>query len=62
MTAQIHDIADQRPHVAIHAADGTRVMPISLLEDVAKGSKPSHILTEPVIQRIVEEWLELTSQ
>lgn len=60
MAAQVHDIADQRPHVAIHASDGAHVMPVSLLEDVAKGAKPSAILTEPVIQRIIEEWLELT--
>ncbi len=59
-TAQIHDIADRRPHVAIQASDAIHVLPLSLLEDVAKGTKPSEILTEPVVRRIVEEWLELT--
>lgn len=54
-------IDDMRPHVVVHASDAAHVLPVSLLKDVAKGSKPSHILTEPVIQRIIEEWLELTS-
>ncbi|NTS91668.1 hypothetical protein HT115_05050 [Pseudomonas aeruginosa] len=54
-------IESKQPHVLIQATDAAHVLPVSLLEDVAKGSKPSHILTEPVIQRIIEEWLELTS-
>ena len=53
-------INDMRPHVVVHAADAAHVLPVSLLEDVAKGAKPSEILTEPVVRRIVEEWLELT--
>ncbi|WP_312143237.1 hypothetical protein [Stutzerimonas kunmingensis] len=55
------ELEDMRPHVVVHAADAAHVLPVSLLEDVAKGAKPSEILTEPVIQRIIEEWLELTS-
>lgn len=54
-------IDDMRPHVVVHASDAAHVLPVALLQDVAKGSKPSSILTEPVIQRIIEEWLELTS-
>lgn len=53
-------IESKQPHVLVHASDAAHVIPRSLLEDVAKGAKPSHILTEPVIQRIIEEWLELT--
>lgn len=52
---------DMRPHVVVHASDAAHILPVSLLEDVARGAKPSQILTEPVIQRIIEEWLELTS-
>lgn len=53
-------LEDKRPHVVVHASDAAHVLPLSLLEDVAKGDKPSQILTEPVIQRIIEEWLEQT--
>lgn len=52
---------DMRPHVVVRATDSAHVIPVSLLEDVANGAKPSKVLTEPVIQRIIEEWLELTS-
>ncbi|MCO7566435.1 hypothetical protein NJI34_28625 [Pseudomonas sp. S 311-6] len=55
-------IEGMRPHVVVNAADGAHVIPVSLLEDVAKGARPSEILTEPVIQRIIEEWLESTSR
>ncbi|HEK1767551.1 TPA: hypothetical protein SMR47_001470 [Pseudomonas putida] len=54
-------LEDMRPHVVVNAADAAHVIPVVLLEDVAKGLKPSAILTEPVIQRIIEEWLEFTS-
>ncbi|AXA25657.1 hypothetical protein [Pseudomonas putida] len=50
-----------KPHVVVQASDAAHVIPVALLEDVVKGAKPSEILTEPVIQRIIEEWLEVTS-
>lgn len=61
MSADIHDIADHRPHLTVAAVDGVHVLPCDLVRSVIAGDKPSAILTEPVIQRIVEEWLELTS-
>lgn len=54
-------IESKQPHVLVHASDAAHVVPLALLEDVAKGAKPSEILTEPVICRIIEEWLELTA-
>lgn len=57
MTAQIHDIADQRPHLMVVASDGAHVIPRALIQSVVDGKQPSSILTEPVVQRIVEEWL-----
>ncbi|WP_366302052.1 hypothetical protein [Pseudomonas atacamensis] len=57
MTAQIHDIADQRPHLMVVASDGAHVIPRALIQSVIDGKQPSSILTEPVGQRIVEEWL-----
>lgn len=53
-------LEDMRRHMVVHAADAAHIIPVALLEDVAKGLKPSGILTEPVIQRIIEEWMELS--
>ncbi|SDQ80509.1 hypothetical protein SAMN04490192_3418 [Pseudomonas lundensis] len=58
MTATIHDIADQRPHLMVVASDGAHVVPHALVQSVIDGNKPSAILTEPVVQRIIEEWLQ----
>jgi len=60
MTAEVHDIADQRPHTVVHASDGAHVIPVALFRSVITGDKPSSILTEPVVRRIIEEWLERT--
>lgn len=58
MTADIHDIADQRPHLMVVASDGAHVIPRTLIQSVIAGDKPSAILSEPVVQRIIEEWLQ----
>lgn len=58
MTADIHDIADQRPHLMVAASDGAHVIPHALVRSVIAGDKPSTILTESVVRRIIEEWLE----
>ncbi|WP_447789483.1 hypothetical protein [Pseudomonas farris] len=58
MTADIHDIADQRPHLMVVASDGAHVIPHALVQSVVAGEKPSTILTEPVVRRIIEEWIE----
>jgi hypothetical protein len=60
MTASVHDIADQRPHTVVHATDGGHVIPVALFRSGIAGDKPSSILTEPVVRRIIEEWLERT--
>ncbi|WP_025110099.1 hypothetical protein [Pseudomonas sp. H1h] len=58
MTADIHDIADQRPHLTVAADDGVHVLPCDLVRTVIVGDKPSAILTEPVLRRIIEEWFQ----
>lgn len=55
MTADIHDIAGQRPHLTVTADNGIHVLPCDLVRSVIAGDKPSAILTEPVLRRIVEE-------
>lgn len=62
MTADIHDIADQRPHLMVAASDGAHVIPHALIRSVIAGDKPSSILSEPVVQRIIEEWLQLITE
>ncbi|AZC52288.1 hypothetical protein C4K35_4719 [Pseudomonas chlororaphis subsp. piscium] len=61
MTAEIHDIADHRPHLMVVASDGAHVIPRSLVQSVIDGKQPSSILTDPVVQRIIEEWLQKVS-
>ncbi|MBP5948529.1 MULTISPECIES: hypothetical protein [unclassified Pseudomonas] len=58
MSADIHDIADQRPHLTVTAHDGVHVLPCELIRSVIAGDKPSAILSEPVVQRIIEEWFK----
>ncbi|PBJ02089.1 hypothetical protein [Pseudomonas sp. ACN5] len=58
MTADIHDIAEQRPHLTVTADDGVHVLPCELVRSVVAGEKPSSVLTEPVVRRIIEEWLQ----
>ncbi|AMS13156.1 hypothetical protein A3218_02065 [Pseudomonas chlororaphis] len=58
MSAEVHDIADQRPHLTVTADDGVHVLPCELVRSVIAGDKPSAILTEPVVRRIIEEWLQ----
>lgn len=43
------------------ASDGTHVIPRALIQSVIDGKQPSIILTEPVVQRIIEEWLQKVS-
>lgn len=58
MTADIHDIAGQRPHLTVVASDAVHVPPFDLVRSVITGDNPSAILTEPVVRRIIEEWLQ----
>ncbi|WP_085646735.1 MULTISPECIES: hypothetical protein [unclassified Pseudomonas] len=58
MTADIHDIADQRPHLTVVADDGVHVLPCDLVRSVIAGGQQSAILTEPVLRRIIEEWFQ----
>ncbi len=58
VTADIHDIAERRPHLTVAADDGVHVLPCDLVRSVIAGGKPSAVLTEPVVRRIIEEWLE----
>ena len=56
MTADIHDITDQRPHLTVAAVDGIHVLPCDLVRSVIAGNKAFTILGEPVLRRIIEEW------
>ncbi|WP_145306167.1 MULTISPECIES: hypothetical protein [unclassified Pseudomonas] len=58
MAAEIHDLADHRPHLTVAAEDGVHVIPLALVREVVSGGKPSSILTEPVVRRIIAEWIE----
>ena len=58
MAAEIHDLADHRPHLTIVADDGVHVMPVALVREVIAGEKPSSTLAEPVLRRIIAEWIE----
>lgn len=58
MSADIHDIADQRPHLLVNASDGAHVIPHALVRSVIAGEKPAAILSEPLLRRIIEEWFQ----
>ncbi|WP_454846077.1 hypothetical protein [Pseudomonas farris] len=58
MSAEILDLADHRPHLTIVADNGIHVMPVALVREVIAGEKPSSILTESVLRRIIAEWIE----
>ncbi|WP_033064255.1 hypothetical protein [Pseudomonas sp. GM18] len=58
MSAEILDLADHRPHLMVAASDGAHVIPHALVRSVIAGDKPSAILTEPVVRRIIEEWFQ----
>lgn len=58
MTAEIHDIADHRPHLTVTADNDVHVLPCDLVRSVIAGDKPLIILTEPVLRRIIEEWFQ----
>ncbi|WP_227430407.1 hypothetical protein [Psychrobacter sp. I-STPA6b] len=50
-------IEDHQPHIVIEASDGVHVVPIPLVRDVINGSKQSEVLTEPLVQAILKDWL-----
>lgn len=58
MAADIRDLADHRPHLTVEAEDGVHVIPLALVREVVSGGKSSSILTEPVVRRIIAEWIE----
>lgn len=58
---QVADLSERQPHLAIPASDGVHVIPVSLMRDVIAGRESIAILTEPVLQRIIEEWLQSVS-
>lgn len=59
---EFHDLTDQRPHVAVYAKDAAHIIPHALIHDIIAGKQPSSVLTEPVLQRVLEEWLEKVTQ
>lgn len=61
MAAEIHDLADHRPHLTVVADDGVHVIPLALVHEVVSGARPPSILTEPVVRRIIAEWIEQIS-
>lgn len=58
---EVSDLSERLPHLTVPASDGVHVIPVSLIRDVIAGRQPASILSEPVVQRIIEEWLEVVS-
>lgn len=53
------DFSEHQAHFVINSSDGIHVIPESIIRKVANGSKQSSILTEPVLQAILKDWLAL---
>lgn len=51
------DFTQTQSHLTITASDSVHVLPLSLIKDVINGRKESNMLTEPVIQVILKDWL-----
>lgn len=60
--SNVHEISKSMPHLTVVAADGVHVLPRSAIQNVISGRMPSKMLTQPVLRRIVEEWLRLTEE
>lgn len=60
--SNLHDISELMPHLTVAAEDGVHVLPRSAIQGVISGSVCSQVLTEPVIRRILEEWLRFTEE
>jgi hypothetical protein len=58
---EVHDLADQRPHLAVYTEDAAHIIPHALIHDIITGKQPSSVLTESVIRRVLEEWLEMVT-
>ncbi|WP_040263692.1 hypothetical protein [Pseudomonas massiliensis] len=58
----IKELDDYRPHLMVVASDGVHLIPQALIENIIAGRKESMLLTEPVIRRVLEEWLEKVIQ
>ena len=56
----VTDLGERLPHVTVACTDGVHVIPATLLRDVIAGRTEASILTEPVLRRIMEEWLQFT--
>lgn len=54
------DLGERLPHVVAQTMGAAHVIPVTLLRDVIAGRTEASILTEPVLRRIVEEWLQFT--
>lgn len=51
-------LGDRQPHVVVQTDGAAHVIPVSLLREVISGRIEANALTEPVLRRIVEEWLK----
>lgn len=60
--SNLHDISERMPHLTVVADDGVHVLPRSAVQNVISGAECSQALTEPVIRRILEEWLLFTEE
>lgn len=54
---EVSDLSERLPHLTVTASDGVHVIPVSLIRDVIAGRQPAAILSESLLQRIIEEWL-----
>lgn len=51
------NLGERLPHVVVQTDGAVHVIPVTLLRDVIAGRTEASILTEPVLRRIVGEWL-----
>ena len=58
---EIADLSERQPHLTICTPGAVHVVPVTLVRDVIAGRQPAEVLSELVLQRIIEEWLEAVS-
>lgn len=56
--SKVTDIDSMRPHFTVNLPNGdVHVMPVLLVQRVAKGELPLETLGDDVVRRIIGEWL-----
>lgn len=58
MPTDVADMTTRGKHLVVHTESGVHVVPTSTVRRVASGKEPLEALGEPVLRRIIAEWLE----